>query len=194
MKKYKLKERIYMDLIETDPVSSLIERYKAERGVIKAFMEKIPLYSQALSNFQYDNADAYIRKEISGKLSSYKNPVRNVEAEFVRKNLLNLIGKTDSLSNLLDRVSISVNSASYGLSGAGSGVKPSGEELERLAQYDYTVLKAVIDLENKINEFASSAIQISSEGELVTKTSEVAKEVEAIEKLFKDRKNVFVKL
>jgi len=183
-----------MDLIDTDPVNSLIGRYKSERGVIKAFMEKIPLYSQALGNFQYDNADAYIRKEISTKLLSYKNPVRDVEAQFVRKNLLNLIGKTDSLSGLLDKVALSVNSASYGLSGAGSGVKPSPDELERLAQFDYTVLKAVNDLEGKINEFSASAGQLTSDAELVTKTSEISKEVEAIDKLFKERKNVFVKL
>ncbi|MBE7410509.1 MAG: hypothetical protein L6Q54_09845 [Leptospiraceae bacterium] len=183
-----------MDLNESDPVNSLIGRYKAERGVIKSFFAKIPLYSQALENFQYDNADLTIRKEISTKLQSYKNPIRDIEAQFVRKNLLNLIGKTDSLSSLLDRVAISVNSASYGLSGAGTGLKPTQEELEKLAQFDYTVLKSVNDLEDKINEYSSNVSQMTNETDITYQTSLIIKEIEAIDKLFKERKNIFIKL
>ena len=178
----------------TNSVKDLIARYKSERGIIKAFMERLPLYNQALGNHQYESADLAIRKEISIKISALKEPLRKIEEGLVKKNLINLIGKTEPAMSLLEKVSFEINSASYGLSGLGSSVKPSPMELESLTEYDFSLLKAVEDLDRKINEFKDSTASSPESGVLEMKISEICNEIETLDKAFKERKNVFLKL
>ncbi|MCE9501596.1 MAG: hypothetical protein K8R21_14020, partial [Leptospira sp.] len=97
------------DANSSNSAKDLIQRYKSERGVIKGFMEKLPLYSQALGNQQYESADLAIRKEISAKLSSLKEPFRKIEEGLVKNNLINLIGKTEPAMSMIEKISFEIN-------------------------------------------------------------------------------------
>lgn len=57
-------QNVIGQFIAQSPVQNLISRYKSERGKIRSFMEKLPLYSNALKDHEFQNADSMLRKVV----------------------------------------------------------------------------------------------------------------------------------
>ncbi|MCE9500416.1 MAG: hypothetical protein K8R21_07955, partial [Leptospira sp.] len=81
-----------------------------------------------------------------------------------------------------------------GLTGLGTTVKPSEQELESLVEYDFSLMKLVEELEKKIMDFKNSIIGAPDSGVLDTKISELCSEIGFLNKTFKERKKIFLKL
>lgn len=114
-------QNILGQFLSQTPVKSLISRYRTERGKIRSFMEKLPLYSSALKDHEFQNADSMLRKELASKVSLLKEPVRRLEEAFVTARKLELIGSSEIAVLLIDKLTNTIHSAGYGLTGLGTG-------------------------------------------------------------------------
>lgn len=176
----------------TDPqnmASSIVDRYRSDQNIVKRLMGMLPLYSQSLGKAEYEMADNLLRKEIADKLAGYKEHLRRAEEVFVKKNLLAQIGKTEPAASLIDRLALSIRSASYGLSGMGSGFKPGEQELQSLTNLDGALLQAAVDMEARFLEIAAAASEKPEEVE--AKVSAIVTELMQYDRSFQARKSIF---
>ncbi|AYV57530.1 LIMLP_15305 family protein [Leptospira kmetyi] len=174
------------------PVKSLIDRYRTERGKIRSFMEKLPLYSSALKDHEFQNADSMLRKELASKVSLLKEPVRRLEEAFVSARKLDLIGSSEIAVLLIDKLTNTIQSAGYGLTGLATGFKATAEELEKLAEFDHSLFKEVEGIESKIQALKVTAD--SSVQEVRNAIGEVRSALDELENAFRSRKELFTKL
>lgn len=171
---------------------TIVDRYKSDRGFIKKFLEKLPLYSSALGNHEYESADLLIRKEVADKLVTYKELLRQTEENFVKKNLLTHIGKTEPAVSLIDKMAMSIRSASYGLTGIGTGFKPTDVELQALTTLDGALLTLTQEMQTKFQETLDAVKTNPDEAE--SRLDGIIKELQLIEKSFQERKTIFTGL
>ncbi len=174
------------------PVKTLIARYRSERGKIRSFMEKLPLYSSALKDHEFQNADSMLRRELVSKISHLKEPVRRLEEAFVSARKLELIGSSEIAVLLIDKLINTIQSVGYGLNGLGTGFKATTEELEKLAEFDLSLFKEVEEIETKIQALKVTAD--SSVQEVRNVIGDIRFALDGLENAFRSRKELFSKL
>lgn len=184
-------QNVLGQFLSQTPVKSLIARYRTERGIIRNFMEKLPLYSSALKDHEFQNADSLLRKELASKVSLLKEPVRRLEEAFVTARKLELIGSSEIAVLLIDKLTNTIHSAGYGLTGLGTGFKATSEELEKLAEFDFSLFKEEI-IESKIRGLKVTAD--SSVQEVRNVIGDVRSALDGLENAFRSRKELFSKL
>ncbi|WP_061223532.1 LIMLP_15305 family protein [Leptospira weilii] len=185
-------QNVLGQFLSQTPVKSLIARYRTERGTIRSFMEKLPLYSSALKDHEFQNADSMLRKELASKVSLLKEPVRRLEEAFVTARKLELIGSSEIAVLLIDKLTNTIHSAGYGLTGLGTGFKATSEELEKLAEFDFSLFKEVEIIESKIRGLKITAD--SSAQEVRNVIGDVRSALDGLENAFRSRKELFSKL
>lgn len=137
------------DMAPNSPVQNYISRFQEEKGKIKLFLSKFPFYGDILKNHQYYDADRLARAELAKRLDSLKEPLRRIEEGFVRDRRMDLIGSTEVLLSVVERLKNEIVGANYGLNGIGTGFKATEAELEALAEWDYSLIKHAEELETK---------------------------------------------
>ncbi|EQA44656.1 hypothetical protein LEP1GSC050_2995 [Leptospira broomii serovar Hurstbridge str. 5399] len=176
---------------ENSAVQGYIARYQAERGKVKAFLSKFPFYGDVLKNHQYYDADRLARNELSKRIDSLKEPLRRVEEGFVRDRRMELIGSTEILLSLIERLKNEISGSSYGLNGLGSGFKASEAELEALAEWDYSLLQHTEELYAKAS---SNGLNATDSAETVRDwVSKFRSELDQFDEALKKRRDVFLK-
>ncbi|APH40462.1 Uncharacterized protein A9P81_0518 [Leptospira interrogans serovar Copenhageni/Icterohaemorrhagiae] len=179
-------------ILAQSPVQNLISRYRSERGKIRSFMEKLPLYSNALKDHEFQNADSMFRKELASRISYLKESIRRLEETFVLERRMELIGSGEIAVVLIDKLIHTIQSAGYGLNGLGTGLKATREELEKLAEFDFSLFQEVEGVESKIQILginSNSSIQ-----EVRDKIGEIRSSLDELENAFRSRKELFLKL
>ncbi|EKR74539.1 LIMLP_15305 family protein [Leptospira noguchii] len=185
-------QNVIGQFIAQSPVQNLISRYKSERGKIRSFMEKLPLYSNALKDHEFQNADSMLRKELASKVSYLKESIRRLEETFVLERKMELIGSGEIAVVLIDKLAHTIQSAGYGLNGLGTGLKATREELEKLAEFDFSLFKEVEEVESKIQALGmNSNFSIQ---EVRDKIGEIRSSLDGLENVFRSRKELFLKL
>ncbi|MCH1911429.1 hypothetical protein L9Z41_02130 [Leptospira noguchii] len=185
-------QNVIGQFIAQSPVQNLISRYKSERGKIRSFMEKLPLYSNALKDHEFQNADSMLRKELASKVSYLKESIRRLEETFVLERRMELIGSGEIAVVLIDKLAHTIQSAGYGLNGLGTGLKATREELEKLAEFDFSLFKEVEEVESKIQALGmNSNFSIQ---EVRDKIGEIRSSLDGLENVFRSRKELFLKL
>ncbi|EPE83289.1 hypothetical protein LEP1GSC021_3566 [Leptospira noguchii str. 1993005606] len=185
-------QNVIGQFIAQSPVQNLISRYKSERGKIRSFMEKLPLYSNALKDYEFQNADSMLRKELASKVSYLKESIRRLEETFVLERKMELIGSGEIAVVLIDKLAHTIQSAGYGLNGLGTGLKATREELEKLAEFDFSLFKEVEEVESKIQALGmNSNFSIQ---EVRDKIGEIRSSLDGLENVFRSRKELFLKL
>ncbi|TGK07431.1 hypothetical protein EHO59_04835 [Leptospira semungkisensis] len=173
------------------PISSYISRFQAEKGSVKTFLSKFPFYGEILKNHQYYDADRLARAELSKRLDSLKEPIRRIEEDFVKDRRLDLIGSTEVLLSLVERLKNEIVGASYGLNGLGTGFKASESELEALAEWDYSLLHHAEELAEKCK--AHSLNRESTMDAVRDWVSKFRGELDEFDSALKKRRDVFLK-
>ncbi|TGL63320.1 LIMLP_15305 family protein [Leptospira sarikeiensis] len=178
-------------MTSNSPVSKYVSRFQAEKGKILNFLSKFPFYGEVLKNHQYYEADRIVRNELSKKLDSLKEPLRRIEENFVRERRMDLIGSTEVLLSVLERLKNEISGASYGLNGLGTGFKATESELEALAEWDYSLNQHAEELSSK-GQFPSFPPEVSVD--LVRDwVSKYRGELDEFDSALKKRKDVFLK-
>ncbi|TGK11448.1 hypothetical protein EHO60_03815 [Leptospira fletcheri] len=176
---------------DNNAVQSYIDRYRTERGKMKSFLSKFPFYGDIIKNEEYYNADRLVREELSRKIGSLKEPIRRIEEGFVNDRRMDLIGSTEILLSLIERLKNEITGAGYGLTSLGSGFKPGENELTELTEWDYSLLKHSEELgEKAISNGVKSTDSVESVRNWV---SDFRSELDRFAEALRARRNVFLK-
>ncbi|XDD51875.1 hypothetical protein AB3N59_01975 [Leptospira sp. WS92.C1] len=178
--------------LSQSPVKTLIDRYRSEKGKIRKFMEKLPLYSSGLRGIEFQNTDSLLRKELASQISLLKEPLRRLEEMFISARKMELIGSSEIAVVLIDKLTQAIQSAGYGLNGLGSGLKGTSEELEKLAEFDFSLFREVEAIESKVKSLKVTADSTTEEVRALV--SEIRSALDGLENAFRSRKELFTKL
>lgn len=170
-------------------LQSTLERFKSEEGPVRKFLKETSLFAEAFANQEFDKTNELVRKEIVGKLSSFKESFRKLEEVFVTKAQIQNIGKTTPAVNTLERALMKISSASFGSNGLGAGFKATTAELESLLKYDFGILEKLGQLELDVTQKLSIWFSENPESAI----QNVVASIEGIEKEFEARNNIFLK-
>ncbi|TGN11083.1 LIMLP_15305 family protein [Leptospira ilyithenensis] len=170
-------------------LQSTLERFQSEEGPVRKFLKETSLFAEAFANQEFDKTNELVRKEITGKLSSFKESFRKLEEAFVVKAQIQNIGKTTPALNTLERVLMKISSAGFGLNGLGSGFKATTAELESLLKHDFGILEKLGQLELDVTQKLSTWFSENPESAI----QNVVTSIEGIEKEFEARNNIFLK-
>ncbi|TGN20437.1 LIMLP_15305 family protein [Leptospira idonii] len=170
-------------------LQSTLDRFRSEEGPVRKFLKETSLFAEAFANQEFDKTDQLVRKEITDRLSSFKEALHKLEEGFVAKAQIQNIGKSTPAVNSLDKILMKISSAGYGLSGLGTGFKASAEELESLLKHDFGILEKLGQLELDVTQKLSTWFAENPEAAI----QNVIASLETIEKEFDSRNNIFLK-
>lgn len=182
---------ILLYMTSNSPISQYVSRFKTEKGKILSFLSAFPFYGEVLKNHQYYEADRIARNELAKKLDSLKEPIRRIEENFVRERRMDLIGSTEVLLSIVERLKNEIIGTSYGLNGLGTGFKATESELESLAEWDYSLIHHAEELSTKVK---SPNFPPEVSVDVVRNwVSSFRSELDEFDSALKSRKDVFLK-
>ena len=129
-----------MDKVKTDNLASKIT----------GLMEMIPGYSGYQARATRRESDARQREFIARRLTQLKSDLQSVQEEFLGSGKLSMMGSFEKANNRLDRVIERVRHASHGYAGFCDSVQINEAELDRIYEYDLSLLNIVASAEEAL--------------------------------------------
>lgn len=118
---------------------------------LERLVSEIPLLGSYLRRENARERDKIIREHIAQRMDHLKGEVMKEMEALTEKRILTGLDKLDRLSRRLDKLRDTIKFASHGYSGIFERVRILDTELERLMEYDLTILSKVEEMEKKIS-------------------------------------------
>jgi hypothetical protein len=126
------------------------EQAKAQRNVLERLGEKIPGYRGFQDRELRREVDKLEREHIANELGRLKTVVRDKTRSYTDAGQIAALTGFDRLDRQLDGLSQAVRFADYGASGIFDTVKIGEPELQRLYEFDLSILDDLAGLEADI--------------------------------------------
>lgn len=160
------------------------EEAKAQRNVLERLGDKIPGFRGFQDRELRRDVDKLQREHISGEIGRVKTALRDKARAYTDAGQIALLGPFDRLDRQLDGLSQSVRFADYGASGLFDAVKIGEAELQRLYEFDLSLLEDLAALK-------TAAAGIPSPGsDAAAALDQVQQQVRAIEEKWRGREQV----
>lgn len=167
------------------------EKIKSETRLVEKIALFIPGYRGYKLKELRREADKLIRNYIYQKLSLTKEELKVIFQRLVENNLSQVWKDVDRLVINLDTVASEINHASYGYSGFFDAIKIQENNLDTMLDYDTKLVDNTEILALKVKQFKDDVLNASFE-----KTSihikDIRKEVDLLDSLYHDRKNIIL--
>lgn len=116
------------------------EEAKAQRNILERLGDKIPGFRGFQDRELRRDVDKLQREHIAGEIGRLKTGLRDKARAYTDAGQIALLGPFDRLDRQLDGLSQSVRFADYGASGLFDAVKIGDAELQRLYEFDLSLL------------------------------------------------------
>lgn len=170
-------------------MSEIVKRYEEKRSLSERVASYIPGYRGYKQKEVRREADKLVRdfmvKRLSEARSNLKDAARSV-AEAEASHLYKLLNR---VSAVMDRVINKVEHADYGYSGLFDLVKVREEELDRLLEYDYSLLSRCEEIVSIAAEVSGAAAAGSLDA-LPGKLKQLELKLQELQKVFASREEV----
>ena len=123
---------------------------RAQRNWLERLGEKIPGFRGFQDRELRRDVDRLQREHLSGELARLKSDLRERARAWTDAGKIGVLGGFDRLDRQLDGLSQAVRFADYGATGLFDPVKIKDPELERLYQFDLSVLDDLAEVEHGI--------------------------------------------
>ncbi|HWN42389.1 MAG TPA: hypothetical protein VNW71_09210 [Thermoanaerobaculia bacterium] len=131
-------------------MSNGYEEAKGQRNVLERLGDKIPGFRGFQDRELRRDVDRMQREHLASDLGRLKAALRDKARSYTDAGKIGALSAFDRLDRQLDGLSQAVRFADYGASGLFSPVKIGDAELQRLYEFDLSVLQDVEDLEGQI--------------------------------------------
>ncbi len=119
----------------------LLDQIKGDMSSVETFLsEKIPGYSGYKQKEMRREADKMLRETIAGRMRTVKTQLDNLQQELISSGKLDLLDETGSAATQMQTFIDRVRTASYGYSGLFSATRVKEDDLDRLYEFDATLL------------------------------------------------------
>lgn len=164
------------------------EEAKAQRNIFERLMDKIPGFRGFQDRELRRDVDKLQREHISGEIGRVKTVLRDKARAYTDAGQIALLGPFDRLDRKLDGLSQSVRFADYGASGLFDAVKIGEPELQRLYEFDLSLLDDLAAL--RTDAAAISAPGGAPPADAAAALDRVEQRVRAIEEKWRGREQV----
>lgn len=126
------------------------EEARGQRNVLERLGEKIPGFRGFQDRELRRDVDKLQREHLAAEIARLKSVVRDQARSYTDAGKIGVLGAFDRLDRQLDGLSQAVRFADYGASGLFDAVKIKDEELQRLYEFDLSVLADLEELASRI--------------------------------------------
>ncbi len=161
------------------------EEAKAQRNILERLGDKIPGFRGFQDRELRRDVDKLQREHISGEIGRLKTALRDRARGYTDAGQIAMLSPFDRLDRRLDGLSQSVRFADYGASGLFDAVKIGEAELQRLYEFDLSLLDDVAALRTE-----AAAVPGPNQGDTAAALDRVQQRVRAVEEKWRGREQV----
>ncbi len=122
-------------------MSELADQFKGKRSWFEKVVEYIPGFGGYLDRNRRREADKILRDFIVDKFNIEKGNMENLRDTYTDDGNLEALGKIDRSIRLMEQVMDKIRYSDRGYSGFFDEIKINEEELEKMYQYDFSMLE-----------------------------------------------------
>jgi hypothetical protein len=161
------------------------EEAKAQRNVLERLGAKIPGFRGFQDRELRRDVDKLQREHIAGEIGRLKTTLRDRARAYTDAGQIALLGPFDRLDRQLDGLSQTVRFADYGATGLFDAVKIGEAELQKLYDFDLTLLDDLAALRTEV-----AAIPAPGASDAAAALDQVQQHVRAVEDKWRGREQV----
>ena len=161
------------------------EAARAQRNVLERLGEKIPGFRGFQDRELRRDVDKLQREHIAGEIGRLKTALRDRARAYTDAGQIALLGPFDRLDRQLDGLSQTVRFADYGATGLFDAVKIGEAELQRLYEFDLSLLEEVAALRTDV-----AGVPAPQQGDAAPVLDQVQQRVRALEEKWRGREQV----
>ncbi|MBT9587740.1 hypothetical protein IV102_30675 [bacterium] len=155
-------------------------------GKLEDLMRKIPGFGGYLDRERRRDADKLQRDFMAKGLSELKRKVQDAQEQLLEGGQMKLMTKLDDVNNIVDRVAGRLRSASYGYSGFFDQNQVNEEELNRIYEFDLSLVNELQHADEALLGLTSSL-----EGDNVkARISDLEKAIRAVDSKLDERERL----
>ena len=162
-------------------------RKVADERLLEKIARMIPGYGGYKDKELRREADKLQRMYLSKRLREEESRIQSLGAEMTRQGALELVGEADRIVRRLERTADRLRFGSYGYAGFFDLVKVREDELDRLYEYDASLLSDVDAVGQKVGELESDP---GDQAGARKQMKELDKLVAAIDKKLSEREDL----
>lgn len=160
-----------------------MDMYQSEKNFLEKIADAIPGLKGYREKEARRDTDKRLRDYIAGRIDGAKKGLEEVKGNLLSEGKLDELDDLDRISQKIFKVANLIRHASYGYSGFFDQVKIQEAELDRIYQYDLSLLADVEALENSFKENPGRTLQEAKK--------EWQERVNNLEKRIEERKDLF---
>jgi hypothetical protein len=161
-----------------------MDMYQSEKNLLEKLADAVPGLKGYRDKEARRDTDKRFREYLGSRVDRVRGDLDDVKRTLVNDGILDGLDDLDRLSQKLFKAANLIRHASYGYSGFFDQLKIKETELDKIYQYDLSLLSDVENLEKQIEEYPGKPL------EEAMKIWE--KSIDAFERRIEDRKNLFV--
>lgn len=142
-------------------MSDLLERVVSQRDALKKLIAKLPGFKGYYERADRRSADKLLRETIADKFQAQWARLSNIQRDMITAGHLDVLDEVEvgaiRLRQFIDRV----KTAAYGYSGLFDATKVNEAELDKVYQYDLTLMELADEVAGAIDNLEAS---IGSDG------------------------------
>jgi hypothetical protein len=154
------------------------------RNWLEKLGDKIPGYAGYVAKERRRDVDKLHREHLAERLRASKQPLTDVMRELSSTGRLFEVGPVDRVLKKLDQVENRIRFASYGYAGFFDAVKIEEPQLDRIYQFDLSLVEKVEEFERLARELSSKAA--TADG-LKAAAAEVERAADDLNRTFDER-------
>lgn len=152
--------------------------YQSEKNLLEKLADAIPGLKGYREKESRRDTDKRFREYLAGRIEAVRNQMDDAKREMVSAGRLDGLAEIDRLSQKVFKAAGMIRYASYGYSGFFDQVKIQEAELDRLYQYDLSLMSDIEALEAGVPTITANP-------------KEFENRIDSLEKRIEDRKNLF---
>jgi len=125
------------------------QEVKDDRGLLKKIQSYIPGYKGYREREDLRIADSLLRNQLANEMDGVTESVKRSREELVKNMEMDLMNDAGELVNYLDALTNSLRHAQQGYSGISADVRIEQAELNRLYEWDFSLLSLIDGLKAK---------------------------------------------
>jgi len=169
-------------------MSDIRDQVADDQGIIKKIQMHVPGYKGYREREDLRIADSLLRNQLANEMDNVVESVKRSRDELTKNMEMELMTDVGELVNYLDAITNKIRHAQQGYSGFSADVRIEQEELNRLYEWDLSLLELIAELKERTTTLEDNAVQKSSE--IKTSMRDVRAEVDKFNELFKRRIDV----
>lgn len=137
-------------------MSDLLQRVISQRDPLKKLLAKIPGFTGYYERSDRRSADKLFRETVADKFQGQWQRLSSIQRDLVNSGHIDVIDEIEIGASRLRQFIDRIKTAAYGYSGFFDPVKINEEELEKVYQYDLTLLTMGDEVSSAIDNLEAS--------------------------------------